>query len=93
MNKYTDRTVWLFDGRLSLSYQRCPMWSRGGFCYYDNGGRLSTHCYSASIVIGKRVFGLTLWRIGRWTLLLRWLPVGVKRDTLQIGWLPRGSQD
>lgn len=71
----------------------CSRWRRGGLCYHDNGGRKRDECYSATIVIGKRLFSLLIAPINRWRWLLRWIPVFGRRKTLTIGILPKGRSD
>lgn len=68
-------------------------WVRGGFCYSDNGGRKRSECFNATVVVGKREFGVLIAPINRWRWLLRWIPVFGRRKTLTIGILPKGRSD
>lgn len=67
-------TLWLFKQRLALSAQWCPTWERPLLQAHDNGGRLAHECFDCGVEIGYLALSLTLWRIGAWARLLRFLP-------------------
>lgn len=67
-------TMWLFKQRLSLSAQRCPMWEKPLLQAHNNGGRHANECFSCGAEIGYLALSLTLWRIGGWSRILKFLP-------------------
>lgn len=66
--------LWLFNDRLTLGMQHCPMWQRGGLGFHDNRGRKPDEVFDITFFVGKVALCLTLWRIGRWHWLLKLLP-------------------
>lgn len=66
-------TLWLFDGRLALNAHYLPQhgWKLKA---WNNGGRKAEETFDTTLWIGPIHLGLTLWRIGAWSHLLRFLP-------------------
>jgi hypothetical protein len=85
-------TLWLFHDRLSLGWQHCSMWRRGGLCFHENGGRKSGECLDMTFVVRKFSFGVTIWGLGKLSWITRWLPAP-KRSGYTVGWLPIGARD
>ena len=79
-------TLWLFHDRLCFNYQHCPMWQRGGLCFYENAGRYSHEVLSLTAVVGKHDFNVTIWGLRRLSWLVRWIPVRRRPNGSVCGW-------
>jgi hypothetical protein len=76
-----------FRHRLSVSAYYCPNWERPLWFVSDNGGRHAHECLDLNAAIWRFLFGLTIWRIGALSRLLRFIPDGPRGrgHTLRIG--------
>lgn len=88
IERYHSRhiTIWFGKERVNLSAVYIPqhpaVWN-----IHNNGGRKPHECFDLGIRLGKIELGLTLWRIGAWSRLLRFLPNNAEmmRDTSDWG--------
>lgn len=79
--------LWLFKDRLTLNAQYCPKWQHGGLCFHENGGRKASECLDMTLVLYKLNLGMTIWGLGRLSLLTRWIPCRRNGRGWVIGWL------
>lgn len=79
--------------KISFSINNYPMWSRGGLCIRDNGGRRANHCLDITLTLGKTDVCLTFHPLGRLAVLTRWLPEGARGRGFVLGWLSRGAEN
>lgn len=82
---------WLFNNRVCVSAHHYPMWKRGGFGFHENGGRDENEVFDATFVVGRHNLSFTLWHIGKWTRLLRWVPRHHRRGWALYVREPRGA--
>ena len=69
-----------------------PMWKRGGFCFHENGGRKDHECLDMSLIIGKRIFNMTIWNLGKSAKIIRYIPRAKGGRGFCIGFLPVGQE-
>lgn len=68
-----NKTLWLFNQRLSVSLSYCPMWEKPMYAIWNNGGRKPGECFDLGANLWRFAIAITLWRIGRWSGVLQLL--------------------
>lgn len=67
-------TLWLFKQRVSVGCVYGRYWESPVFSISNNGGRLADECFDLNVNLWRLGFSFTLWHIGAWSKLLRYLP-------------------
>lgn len=67
--------IWIGKDRAIINAHYCPMWDHYCFGVTENGGRGVDEVFDTTLYIGKCWIGFTLWHIGGWERLLRWMPL------------------